>query len=52
MIKGNELIKYKLNIDMDPTKLKMHFAVKEKTELYVDSENIDNHYLDLSFLES
>lgn len=48
----NELIKYKLNIDMDPTKLKMHFAIKEKTELYVDAENPNNNYLDLRFLES
>jgi len=48
----NESIKYKLNIDMDSTKLKMHFAIKEKTELYVDSENPNNNYLDLRFLES
>ena len=48
----NESIKYKLNIDMDPTKLKMHFAIKEKTELYVDPENPNNNYLDLKFLES
>ena len=48
----NESIKYKLNIDMDSTKLKMHFAIKEKTELYVDPENPNNNYLDLSFLES
>ena len=48
----NESIKYKLNIDMDPTKLKMHFVIKEKTELYVDSENPNNNYLDLRFIES
>ena len=48
----NESIKYKLNIDMDSTKLKMHFAIKEKTELYVDSKNPNNNYLDLKFLEN
>ncbi|MEC3908908.1 hypothetical protein VOI54_17935 [Tamlana sp. 2201CG12-4] len=47
----DELIKYKLNIDMDSTKLKMHFAIKETTELYVDPENSNNNYLDLRFLE-
>ena len=36
----NELIKYKLNIDMDSTKLKMHFAIKEKTEFYVHGDNV------------
>ena len=48
----NELIKYKLNIDMDSTKLKMHFAIKEKTEFYVNQENPRNNYLDLRFLEN
>ena len=48
----NELIKYRLNINMEPTKLRMHFAVKGKTELYVDSQNPNNNYLDLTFLES
>ncbi len=47
----DEIIKYKLNIDMELTKLKMHFAVKGKTELYVDSQNPHNNYLDLTFLE-
>ena len=49
---NNDSIKYKLNIDMDTTKLKMHFAIKKETELYVDSTNPNNNYLDLRFLES
>ena len=48
----NESIKYKLNINMDSTKLKMHFAIKGKTELYVDTKNPNNNYLDLRFLEN
>ena len=48
----NELIIYRLNIDMDTTKLKMHFAIKKTTVLYVDKENPDNNYLDLRFLEN
>jgi hypothetical protein len=48
----NELIKYELNINMELTKLRMHFAVKGETELYVDSQNPNNSYLDLTFLES
>lgn len=46
----NEVIKYRLNIDMDPNKLRMHFAVKGKTELYVDSQNPNNNYLDFKLL--
>ena len=48
----NDLIKYKLNIDMDTTKLKMHFAIKQETVLYVDPTNPNSNYLDLRFLES
>ncbi|WP_323789761.1 hypothetical protein [Psychroserpens sp.] len=48
----NDSIKYKLNIDMDITKLKMHFAIKKETRLYIDSTNPNNNYLDLRFLES
>ncbi|WGD35329.1 hypothetical protein [Olleya sp. YS] len=48
----NILIKYKLNINMDTTKLKMHFAIKERTELYIDPNNPTNNYLDLRFLEN
>ncbi|MBW1296356.1 MBL fold metallo-hydrolase [Aquimarina litoralis] len=48
----NQKIKYNLHIDMDLTKLKMHFAIKEQTYLYVDSNDISNTYLDLDFLES
>jgi len=48
----NDLIKYKLNIDMDTTKLKMHFAIKQETVLYIDPTNPNSNYLDLRFLES
>lgn len=48
----SKLIKFELNIDMDPTKLRMHFAIKGKTVLYVDPKDINNKYLDLSFLEN
>ncbi|OIQ30902.1 MAG: hypothetical protein BM564_01435 [Bacteroidetes bacterium MedPE-SWsnd-G2] len=48
----NDLIKYKLNVDMDTTKLKMHFAIKQETVLYVDPTNPNSNYLDLRFLES
>ena len=37
---------------MDPEKLKIHFAIKEKTFLYVDPNNVNNNYLDLQFLEN
>jgi len=47
----NESIEYRLDIDMDITKLKMHFAIKKTTVLYVDPENLNNNYLDLRFLE-
>ena len=47
----NELIEYRFDIDMDVTKLKMHFAIKKTTILYVDQENPNNNYLDLRFLE-
>ena len=49
---NNDSIKYKLNINMDTTKLKMHFAIKKETKLYVDTTNPNNNYLDLRFLES
>ncbi|WP_299188468.1 hypothetical protein [uncultured Aquimarina sp.] len=48
----SQTIKYNLHIDMDLTKLKMHFAIKEQTYLYVDTKDINNNYLDLDFLES
>lgn len=48
----NDAVQYTLNIHMDTTKLKMHFAIKETTELYVDPTNPNNNYLDLRFLES
>tara|TARA_R110000850_G_scaffold275296_3_gene414410 strand:- start:17 stop:571 length:555 start_codon:yes stop_codon:yes gene_type:complete len=47
----NESIEYRLDIYMDTTKLKMHFAIKKTTVLYVDPENPNDNYLDLRFLE-
>ena len=47
----DSLIHYSSNIEMDTTKLKMLFAIKKETYLYVDPENANNFYLDLSFLE-
>ena len=44
-------IHQRIDIYMEPTKLKMHFAIKGTTELYVDPQNPDNNYLDLKFLE-
>ncbi len=49
---NEELIENRLDIYMDTTKLKMHFAIKQETEWYVDPSNPNNNYLDLSFLES
>ena len=46
-----DIIHYRLNIFMDVTTLKMHFAIKKETEFYIDPENPANHYLDLTFLE-
>lgn len=46
----NNPIRYELNIDMEVTKLRMHFAIQKETELYVDPTNPSNHYLDLRFL--
>ncbi|MDC7998038.1 hypothetical protein [Gilvibacter sediminis] len=44
-------INYKVNIDMDPTKLKMYLALKKETVMYVDPKDPNNNHLDLSFLE-
>ena len=47
----DDIIHYRLNIFMDITTLKMHFAIKKETEFYIDPENPGNHYLDLTFLD-
>jgi Ca2+/Na+ antiporter len=47
---GNNFIKFKKFIDMDPKKMLLHFAVKKETYLYVDKTNMKNYYLDLEFL--
>ncbi|WP_031425440.1 hypothetical protein [Flavimarina sp. Hel_I_48] len=46
----NQRIRFKSNINMEPIKLKLHFAVKGKTELYIDRQDPDNNYFDLTFL--
>lgn len=47
----SQLIKIELHIEMDPTILRMHLAIKGKTVLYVDPKDMNNNHLDLSFLE-
>lgn len=46
------IISYKVNVDMDPTKLKLHLVVQKETLFYVDPKNPDNNFLDLRFLVS
>ncbi|TDE46525.1 hypothetical protein E0I26_00115 [Flavobacterium rhamnosiphilum] len=46
----SEFINYNFHIDMDTTKLKMHFAIKRETILYVDLKDKNKNYLDLEFL--
>lgn len=48
----DNFINYRLSLDMDPIKLKMHFAIKGETTLYVDKNDLNKNYLDLRFLES
>lgn len=47
---GNNFIKFTKSIDMEPTTLMLHFAVKKETYLYVNPANINDYYLDLEFL--
>lgn len=47
----NDSIKYRIDVDMDNTKLKMLLAMKQHTKLYVDPTNPNNNYLDLGFFE-
>lgn len=49
---GNNFIKFKKFIDMEPETLMLHFAVKKETYLYVDKRNMSNYYLDLEFLNN
>lgn len=46
----NEFINYSLHINMETTKLKIHFAIKRETILYVDLKDKNKNYLDLEFL--
>ncbi len=48
----NRVLKFRIDIDIELSKLKMYFTFKEKTNLYIDSENPSNNYLDLTFLEN
>lgn len=43
-------LKYETNVEMDIDTLKIHFAVKKKTTLYIDTLNKSNMYLCLEFL--
>lgn len=45
-----EFIKYSIHINMETTKLKMHFALKQQTILYIDLKDKNINYLDLEFL--
>lgn len=46
----DEFISYRIDVGMDPERLRMHLAVKGETNLYVDPKDPDNNYLDLNFL--
>jgi Mn2+/Fe2+ NRAMP family transporter len=46
----SEFINYSIHINMETTKLKMHFAIKRETILYVDLKDKNKNYLDLEFL--
>jgi hypothetical protein len=46
-----ESINYCIHINMETTKLKMHFAIKRETILYVDLKDKNINYLDLEFLD-
>jgi hypothetical protein len=47
----DKTIKYDLSIPMDITKLKIHFAIKKETTLYIDPMDEKRMYLDLEFIE-
>lgn len=49
---GNNFIKFTKIIDMEPSNLLLHFAVKKETNLYVNPKNINDYYLDLEFLNT
>jgi hypothetical protein len=42
-----EKIDYHIGVEMDPTTLTLHFAIKKETYLYIADEEL---YLDLEFL--
>ena len=46
-----ELVKFRSDVLMEPEKLRMHFAIQQKTTLYLDPDDPYNYYLDLRFLE-
>jgi len=43
-------IAYRESIKMDTDNLRIHFALKKKTNLYIDQDDKSNMYLDLEFL--
>ncbi len=49
---NDDIIEHRLDINMETDKLKIYFALKGETELYVDPENPGNNFLDLRFLEN
>lgn len=50
VIYKNKPIKYRFDIDMEKTKLKMRLAIQKFTEFYIDPKKTDSNYLDMQFL--
>jgi len=48
---GNEKSAYKVDVFMEPEKLKIKLLLQEKTYIYFDAQDSDNYYIDLSFLD-
>ena len=48
---GNEKSAFKVDVYMEPEKLKIKLLLQQKTYLYYDEQNPDNYYIDLSFLD-
>jgi len=46
-----ETINHTTNVLMDSDNLKIHLAIQKETILYIDSENYENRYLDLEFID-
>ena len=48
---GNEKSAFKVDVFMEPEKLKIKLLLQEKTYIYFDAQDSDNYYIDLSFLD-